>query len=639
MIKKVLSFFLILVLLFFHVPSTTYGLETDYSDYNGHWAESTIKSWIESSYISGYPDGTIKPEGFITRAEFVKLVNTAFSINQASDITFTDVNINDWYYSEVQKAYGAGYITGTSNDKFSPNTNITREQAAIIISKVLNLNLSSNGAEVFSDFNNISEWARNYVGSAANEEIVKGYNSDNTFRPQNPIKRAEALVMLNRALQKVQPPDLVIDTPGTVIENTTINNLHITKDVGDGDITLKNVIIIGELLVEGGGQNSIIIENSTVNKLTANKPHGKIRILVEGGTTVESTTLKSSVILEQKQLSEKSFEKISIDVNSSVQLKINKTLNFVSSDKSVATIDRNGIVTAKKSGSTVISATIGGKSKEICEITVVDPLDKTIKILTIGNSFSQDTVFYLYDIAKSAGVNIIVGNVYNSGCSFERHWNYALNNEKAYTYYKWDSSYMTTTKGMVLRDIIHDESWDYITLQQSSGESGLYSTYQPYLNNLITYIKGMAVNPNVKLAFNATWAYSSTSNNENFVNYNYNQINMYNAINSSFKKAIEETGISIIIPSGTAIQNARANRYLNSIGNELTIDGYHLETGLGRYIAGLSLFNTIIKEENLNVDLQDVKYIPNSRNYPESYISLAKKAVKNAILNPFEITK
>ncbi|MGD9569460.1 MAG: DUF4886 domain-containing protein [Sedimentibacter sp.] len=263
--------------------------------------------------------------------------------------------------------------------------------------------------------------------------------------------------------------------------------------------------------------------------------------------------------------------------------------------------------------------------------------DNTIKILTIGNSFSQDIDYYLYEIAKSAGVNIIVGNLYNSGCSLQRHWTYTSNNDKAYSYYKWESGKITKTENQTMRNAILDEKWDYITFQQASADSGVYSTYQPYLNNLAAYVKDKAKNKNVKLALNMTWAYSSESTNDGFFYYHYNQKTMFNAIINSYKYASNESQISLIIPCGTAIQNARTNKYLNAVGKELTSDGYHLNAGIGRYIAGLTMFKAIIDEEKLDLSLDDVKFIPESEGITEKLVRLSKKAVKSAIEYPYNI--
>jgi hypothetical protein len=169
-------------------------------DYVGHWAEAVIQKWLDMEYITGYPDGTFRPEEFITRAEFVKIVNNTFGFKETAEITFTDVKEEKWYYEEIQKAYKEGDIVGVSETEFAPEDYITREQAAIIMTRLLELEGNEKGADVFSDSNKISSWAKEYVGAAAEHNLIKGYE-DNTFRPQNNIKRAEALVLLDRILK------------------------------------------------------------------------------------------------------------------------------------------------------------------------------------------------------------------------------------------------------------------------------------------------------------------------------------------------------------------------------------------------------------------------------------------------------
>ena len=266
---------------------------------------------------------------------------------------------------------------------------------------------------------------------------------------------------------------------------------------------------------------------------------------------------------------------------------------------------------------------------------------EVIKILSIGNSFSQDCVYYLYDIAQSAGVNVIIGNLYHSGSSLEKHDTNAKGNLKAYSYQKWISSEMVEEKNKTMKEVLLDEDWDYITFQQSSENSGLYDTYQPYLNNLINYVKSISKNPDVKFALNMTWAYSTRSSNKGFAYYNYNQFNMYRCITESYKLAIKETEIDIIIPCGTAIQNARTNEDLNSIGNQLTNDGYHLENGIGKYIAGLTFFETlVISDKNLDLNIyDDVTFIPDTKNERADLADIAKKSVIKAVNYPYIITK
>ncbi|HKM01942.1 MAG TPA: S-layer homology domain-containing protein, partial [Sedimentibacter sp.] len=111
-----------------------------------------------------------------------------------------DVKEDNWYYKEIQKAYKAGYIIGVSEREFAPNEYITREQSAIILSRLLGLDSNDKGADVFYDSNKISDWAKGYVGAAAEHRLIKGYE-DNSFMPQNNIKRAEAVALLDRVLE------------------------------------------------------------------------------------------------------------------------------------------------------------------------------------------------------------------------------------------------------------------------------------------------------------------------------------------------------------------------------------------------------------------------------------------------------
>ncbi len=461
-------------------------------------------------------------------------------------------------------------------------------------------------------------------------------NGNSEFNTENLIQEwvTRTVEILNRALNK-QSDDLTIDEDSTSIENKTIKNLYVTT--GKGELKLKNVTVTGDLLILGSGEGSVIIEDSAINRLISDVDNENSEILLKRSTTVNTAKIKSNTTLVLDRLENKGLQNINLYINSYVQLKSNKKTGISSSDNTVASISSNTI-TAKNTGQAIITANINGKKTEISKITVTDPASRTIKILSIGNSFSQDTAYYLSDIAKSAGINVIVGNLYSSGCSLERHWTNALNNEKAYTYYKWEYNDMTELKRQTMKDIILDEEWDYITFQQSSGNSGIYSTYQPYLNKLYKYTKELALNSEVKFALNMTWAYSSKSTNNDFYLYHHNQKTMFSAIVNSYKYASDESGINLIIPCGTAIQNARTNKILNAVGNELTSDGYHLNTGMGRYIAGLTMFESIIREEKIDNDLlEDVNFIPASDENSKKIAILAKKSAKSAVDHPFDI--
>ena len=219
--------------------------------------------------------------------------------------------------------------------------------------------------------------------------------------------------------------------------------------------------------------------------------------------------------------------------------------------------------------------------------------DKAIKILAIGNSFSVDALDqHFYDLAHAEGIDVIVGNMNIGGCTLQKHLNNALNDKPAYTYRKRGlDGKMVVIKEVSLAQALADESWDYISFQQQSGRSGLYDTWVESLPKLIEYVKPK-LPKDVVMMIHQTWAYDQTSTHKNFINYNNDQKVMYNAIMAAVKKISDYTGIKMVIPSGTAVQNARSTILKDCI----TRDGFHLHKIYGRYVAACTWFETIFRK-------------------------------------------
>jgi len=168
------------------------------TDIAGHWAEAEIKILVEKGAIAGYPDGTFRPNNNITRAEFATVLVKAFELEAKEGKVFTDTATH-WAKDAIATANAYDIIKGYSNEKFGPNDQITREQAAVMIAKAADLTASEQ-APVFSDSAKISDWARAAVAAAAEAEIIKGY-PDGSFRPQGQATRAEAVTIIVRAMK------------------------------------------------------------------------------------------------------------------------------------------------------------------------------------------------------------------------------------------------------------------------------------------------------------------------------------------------------------------------------------------------------------------------------------------------------
>lgn len=205
-----------------------------------------------------------------------------------------------------------------------------------------------------------------------------------------------------------------------------------------------------------------------------------------------------------------------------------------------------------------------------------------MNILAIGNSFSEDATRYLQDIAKSSGRELLVRNCYIGGCSLERHADNIKSGEQAYTYQENSQPLRMISIG----EALCDRKWDYVTVQQVSGLSGIYESYEPYLTEVIGFVKKKA--PGAEVVFHRTWAYELDSEHGDFPRYDRDQRKMYEAIVKASTRAAAEHGLRVI-GTGDAVQKARAVPEFDYADGGLSLcrDGYHLSLDYGRYLAGL----------------------------------------------------
>lgn len=164
------------------------------------------------AYIRGYEDGTIRPEGNITRAEvatiFYRLLSSeALAAFKTTENTFTDVDSDAWYNLSVSTLAKAGVISGYPDGSFNPNGKITRAELVSIATRFFTT--IEVGDSKFSDI--AGHWAAKAIDEAYIKGIIKGY-SDGTFRPDQAVTRAEAMKIVNGILGR--PIDTCVLTEG-----------------------------------------------------------------------------------------------------------------------------------------------------------------------------------------------------------------------------------------------------------------------------------------------------------------------------------------------------------------------------------------------------------------------------------------
>lgn len=273
---------------------TAFGAPTDIQ---GHWAQNTINKWVDKGDISGYPDGTFRPNNMITRAEFVVLVNNAMGYTKSGYAYFSDVPSHYWGKNAIQTGVAAGYISGDGNGIFRPNDPVTRQEAAAMISRILDLKQNESRAYRYTDSYAISNWAKGVVGAVSEAGIMAGY-PDGSFGPNRVLTRAEAVLALDKTVnykpgdkeedkEETQKEDMLLTQ--SKLEDTTITgDLTISDRLGTKTITLEDVTVKGKLIVDGGSE--VILKDCDIKEMVMDQKDTTVK--ASGKTTVEKTTFK-----------------------------------------------------------------------------------------------------------------------------------------------------------------------------------------------------------------------------------------------------------------------------------------------------------------------------------------------------------
>lgn len=284
------------------VPQIAHG--ATFTDIRGHWAESYIYKAASYGIVKGDSEGTFRPDDKVTRAEFTSMVNKTLGNSGYASITFTDVPSWQWYYNDVSKGVAAAFINGYSDNTFRPNDPIQRQEAAVILHRVVPAAEYASITSKFKDKAGIASWASDSVGRIYSKGYMQG-NQDGYFNPTASLTRAEAAKILCDVFdnEKIVTSNTTISTKGTTLSNRIYaNDVTITSAVGSGDVDLKNCVVLGTLYVYGGGDDTVTVNNTRVANAKIEKSSSSVRVLLKGQTTLNKAQVGKKAILETESL-------------------------------------------------------------------------------------------------------------------------------------------------------------------------------------------------------------------------------------------------------------------------------------------------------------------------------------------------
>ncbi|QSX05264.1 S-layer homology domain-containing protein [Sedimentibacter sp. zth1] len=191
-----------LLILLFNALFFTFAYATEFSDLNMETEDGLkVQKMVDEQIINGYPDGTFRPDNYIKRSECIKIINKTFNFTKRSEtVEFLDVGKNDWFYEDLLISLKNNYISGFTDNTFRPNKYITREQFCKILTNVLEIKELPFDKDI-SD--NVSKWAVPYVNAVVSCRIML-LEDNNVFRATENITRIEVCKVLSNYIVEDQ---------------------------------------------------------------------------------------------------------------------------------------------------------------------------------------------------------------------------------------------------------------------------------------------------------------------------------------------------------------------------------------------------------------------------------------------------
>jgi hypothetical protein len=249
-----------------------------------------------------------------------------------AEINYIDILKDKWYYLDAAKATKAGYMQGYDGKLF-PLDPISRQAFATVLARLTGGEAAVDDTVInnLTDGKSIPEWSKAAISTTISKGYFNGLISD-AFKPEEKITRLEAVVALDRAFKSMYRAvysksgtygpasgmmaldgNVAIISPDVTLKNTTINgDLILRESIGDGNVCLENVVVKGTTIVRGGGENSIVIRNSSLGRVIVRREGNVVRIVATGSTTIGEAELQSGAILEEEFLTGEGFGDIVI---------------------------------------------------------------------------------------------------------------------------------------------------------------------------------------------------------------------------------------------------------------------------------------------------------------------------------------
>jgi hypothetical protein len=417
-VKKLVAILISLGLLWTGLPGAS-AAGVSFSDHSGHWAEEAINKWSGYEIIRGY-EGKFRPDDPITRGEMAVILDRLMQYQVAADNVFTDLG-TDFYAEAVRKANAAGVMLGYE-DKVRPADSITRQDAFVMIARALEIREAPGYTLKAPDAGDISDYAIASVAAMESLGMIHG-RPDGKLYPRDTITRAEVVQVLENIIAKLYTAPgtysedvsgyVIVSAPDVIFQDMTINGtLVVAPGVGDGDCTLSNVHVTGNVVVLGGGSHSVqfMSGSSVAGSVIIDKVGDEVRVYVGEGINL------ADVIVDEKSGNVTlagSFQNVTVNANVTVTLPKGTTVGSLKVD-APASVAGSGTV-----GTATISEKVTGNVSLQGTYTNVEVKATANVSIPAGTTVSNLTVEAKASITGTGTVKNALVTSAASGATFE----------------------------------------------------------------------------------------------------------------------------------------------------------------------------------------------------------------------------
>ena len=287
--KRLIAFLLTIIMMAQPLVFAAETMKERFPDFPDNWATEAMTAAVNNGLLKGNEVGMLHPDRNLTRAEFAAIIVRAFGATVEADISnLTDVKKDDWFYSEVAKAYQMQVMNGVGKTEFSPNASITRQEVFVVLSRALCLPDGDVAVlEKFSDKDTACNWATPGVAAIIENGYISGY-PDGTLKPCDYITRAELAQMFHNIFKTyisekgtyskvAEKGSVIVRAPGVKLQNVTINgDLIIADGVGNGNFDLSSVKVNGRILFRGGEGKVTLRDLELTKNIVVNDVNGTV---------------------------------------------------------------------------------------------------------------------------------------------------------------------------------------------------------------------------------------------------------------------------------------------------------------------------------------------------------------------------